>query len=83
MSALRELLNTWDPIGVVGGGGPQDEYDCLIAPMLDQMKGGTEPAELAAFLRSELEDHFGMDPEHHAAGIEAVSQAAVKLRARG
>jgi hypothetical protein len=83
VAALRELLNAWDPIGVVGGGGPQDEYDCLIAPMLDQLEGGAESPELAAFLRFELDDHFGLDPELHAAAIDAVSQGVVRLRARG
>lgn len=83
VTALRELLNAWDPIGVIEHGAPYDEYDCLIAPILDQLERSAEPPELAAFLRIELEDHFGLDPEHHAAGIEAVSRSVVKLRARG
>lgn len=84
MAALRDLLNAWDPIGVVADGGPQDEYDCLIAPMLDELAGGAEPAGLAAFLRHELDDHFGLSPEHvDVAGIEAVARTAVELWARG
>ena len=78
--ALRELLNTWDPIGVVSDGGPLDEYDCLIAPMLDRLERGADARELAEFLRLELDDHFGLDPEYHVDGIEHVSRAAVELR---
>ena len=80
VAALRELLNAWDPIGVVRGGGPEDEYDCLITPMLDHLDGGAESPEVAAFLRFELEDHFGLDPELHADAIDAVSRDVVRLR---
>lgn len=83
VTALRELLNGWDPIGVIEDGTPDDEYDCLIAPILDRLERGAEPPELAAFLRVELEDHFGLDPGQHEAGIEEVSRTVVTLRARG
>ncbi|WP_433277432.1 hypothetical protein ACQPZA_00650 [Pseudonocardia xinjiangensis] len=84
VAALRELLNAWDPIGVVGFGGPEDEYDCLISPILDRLEGGAGAAELEAFLRSELENHFGLSAAAgDAAAIEAVTRGAVMLRARG
>lgn len=82
MAALRDLLNAWDPIGVVADGGPQDEYDCLIAPMLDELDAGAGPAGLVAFLRHELDEHFGLSPEN-VAGIETVARRAAKLRAPG
>lgn len=80
VAALREILNRWDPIGVVGADGPQDEYDCLIAPVLEHLGRGATPADLAAFLRHELVDHFGLDPGNHDANIEVVSHGAVRLR---
>ncbi|GAA1296053.1 hypothetical protein [Pseudonocardia xinjiangensis] len=84
VAALGELLNAWDPIGVVGGGGPQDEYDCLISPILDRLEGGADAAELAVFLRSELESHFGLSAgSGDTTAIEVVAQGAVTLRARG
>lgn len=82
VTALRELLNGWDPIGVIEHGGPHDEYDCLIAPILDRLGDGAGSSEIAALLRTELADHFGLKPELHAEGIAAVSRAAVELRAR-
>jgi hypothetical protein len=77
--ALRELLNTWDPIGIVPDGGPLDEYDCLVGPMLGRSERGADARELAEFLRRELDDHFGLDPEHHVDEIERVSRAAAEL----
>jgi hypothetical protein len=76
---LRELLNTWDPIGIGPDGGPPDEYDCLIGPMLGRWERGADACELAEFLRRELDDHFGLDPEYHVDKIERVSRAAVEL----
>lgn len=57
---LRHLLNEWDPIGV--GDDVQDEYDCMLAPLLQRLRGGADQAEIGEFLRYELEDHFGLDP---------------------
>ncbi|MET9607271.1 hypothetical protein ABZZ17_19675 [Streptomyces sp. NPDC006512] len=57
---LRRLLNAWDPIGVADA--VQDEYDCMLAPLLGQLHSGAGPTEIAEFLRHELADHFGLDP---------------------
>lgn len=57
---LRHLLNEWDPIGVADD--VQDEYDCMLAPLLQRLRGGADQTEIGEFLRLELEDHFGLDP---------------------
>ncbi|MEU5217188.1 hypothetical protein AB0G79_13450 [Streptomyces sp. NPDC020807] len=55
---LRALLNTWDPIGVADE--VRDEYDCMIGPLLAMLRGGADPTAIAAFLRRDMEDHFGL-----------------------
>lgn len=57
---LRHLLNEWDPIGVADE--VQDEYDCMLAPLLQRLRRGADQAEIGKFLRQELEGHFGLDP---------------------
>ncbi|MGA5169267.1 MULTISPECIES: hypothetical protein [Streptomyces] len=57
---LRSLLNEWDPIGVADD--VPDEYDCMLAPLLQQLRSGAGRSEIGEFLRHELEDHFGLDP---------------------
>src|SRR5689334_17462104 len=57
---LRHLLNEWDPIGVADA--VQDEYDCMLVPLLQLLRGGADQAEIGEFLRHELEDHFGLTP---------------------
>lgn len=57
---LRRLLNEWDPIGVADD--VQDEYDCMLAPLLGRLRGGADQTDIDAFLRRELEDHFDLDP---------------------
>jgi hypothetical protein len=56
---LRHLLNEWDPIGVADD--VQDEYDCMLAPLLKRLRSGADRSEISEFLRHELEDHFGLD----------------------
>lgn len=60
---LRYILNQWDPIGVAGI--VQDEYDCLLAPLLTLLLQGANRAQLSQFLWSEVQDHFGLDPACH------------------
>jgi hypothetical protein len=57
---LRQLLNEWDPIGVADD--VQDEYDCMLAPLLQRLRGGADQTEIGEFLRQDLEEHFGLDP---------------------
>lgn len=58
---LVNLLNEWDPIGVEPKhGGPKDEYNCLLNPILDLLSEGTNDREFSNFLLQELKDHFGI-----------------------
>ncbi|WP_051723202.1 hypothetical protein [Streptomyces albus] len=59
-NGLRQLLNEWDPIGVADE--VRDEYDCMLAPLLQRLRSGAGQAEIREFLRRELEDHFGLNP---------------------
>ncbi|MDX8050588.1 hypothetical protein SK571_14455 [Lentzea sp. BCCO 10_0798] len=60
-AGLRHLLNEWDPIGVADV--VDDEYDCLLAPLWDRLTRGATRASLSEYLWTEVEDHFGLDPE--------------------
>ncbi|MFF0160100.1 hypothetical protein ACFYRY_21590 [Streptomyces sp. NPDC005263] len=57
---LRHLLNEWDPVGVADD--VRDEYDCILAPLLQRLGSGAGRTEISEFLRHQLEDHFGLDP---------------------
>lgn len=65
---LRDLLNEWDPIGVFDpddehdDSGPVDEYDCIRDPLISHLLRGDSRYEIAGFLRTELTDHFGLEP---------------------
>lgn len=59
---LRQLLNRWDPIGVAPGvDAPDDEYDCLIAPILERLYVSSSGPDIASFLSAEFASHFGLD----------------------
>ena len=32
---LRDLVNEWDPIGLIDTGASREEYDCLVGPLSD------------------------------------------------
>jgi hypothetical protein len=61
---LRDLINAWDPIGVLDDPDwPRDEYEGLVGPVLRRLEAGDTPAQLAAYLRAEARDRFGLDPD--------------------
>lgn len=64
LRGLQRLLNEWDPIGVRESGGPDDEYSCLYAPLLERLESGDDGSQIAVFLRAELEGHFGLDANY-------------------
>jgi hypothetical protein len=57
---LQDLIDEWDPVGLLQIGAPKDEYDCLVGPILLHLERGDSPAQLAAWLQSYIADHFEM-----------------------
>ncbi|MFF0204247.1 hypothetical protein [Streptomyces sp. NPDC005017] len=73
-TGLRRLLNEWDPIGVADD--VDDEYDCMLVPLLQMLSAGVDQRKLGEFLRHELEDHFDLSPvpsEPHAMAARVMS----------
>lgn len=66
---LRDLLNEWGPIGVAEL--VQDEYDCMLTPLLTRLQRGADRAELRDFLHDELTDHFGLSHPYDVDGTAA------------
>jgi len=63
---LRTLVCEWDPIGVMADPDwPRDEYDCLVGPILSHLERGASQDELVAYLKHEIEHHFGLEPEYY------------------
>jgi hypothetical protein len=59
---LRNLVNTWDPIGVMADPDwPRDEYECVVGPLLHRLEKEVPMEEIGAFLHDEFTDHFGLD----------------------
>lgn len=57
---VQLLVNQWDPVGLIGGGAPQDEYDCISVQLIELLLQGKKSSEMYDFIVHELDDHFGM-----------------------
>src|SRR5690242_1931067 len=72
-SELRSILDEWDSIGILqNADAPRDEYDCLTGPLLRLLEDSATTPELVAFLRAEIAEQFGLNPEHH--DFEAIAR---------
>ena len=56
---LTELVNAWDPVGLIAMGAPGDEYDCVVGDVLRALERGESAAGLAGLLATHLPEHFG------------------------
>lgn len=63
---VRTLLLEWDAIGVADVEECQDEYDCMIGPLLGHLRRGADAVFLRDWIARERVDHFGLDPDGYA-----------------
>jgi len=57
---LRALVNKWDPIGLIEAGAPEDEYECIVGPLMRMLEDRSSQAAMSSFLSKEFDEHFGV-----------------------
>ena len=57
---LAEMVNAWDPVGLIAMGAPDDEYGCIVDDVLGALERGDSAATLAGYLAAHLPEHFGV-----------------------
>ena len=73
VTELRALVWEWDPVGLAAMGVPEDEYDCVVSPLLGRLHRAGSAEEVASFLEEFLPEHFGLSP----GGAKQFSERAV------
>ena len=58
-ATLTGLVNSFDPCGLIGGGAPSDEYDCLTQQLLSSLYNNETRQEMKDLIIHEIEHHFG------------------------
>ncbi|MBK9764541.1 MAG: hypothetical protein IPO87_14615 [Flavobacteriales bacterium] len=58
---LRELVNDHDPIGLIAGGAPLDEYDMESSSMLPRISPGQSVDEIHDLVYDVFTKYFGTD----------------------
>lgn len=67
---LRDLINAWDPIGLIEVGCPPDEYECVVGPIMRILEQGAPTVHITEYVLKEFPDHFGVPvPELSAASF--------------
>jgi hypothetical protein len=56
---VRSSIAEWDPLGLIGGGAPGDEWDHEVARLLSYLRGASSPEEVASAVVSIFGDPFG------------------------
>jgi hypothetical protein len=58
-AALTKLVNSFDPCGLIEGGAPPDEYDCLTEKLISSVYNKKTRQEMKELILHEIEHHFG------------------------
>ncbi|OMF37558.1 hypothetical protein BK133_05775 [Paenibacillus sp. FSL H8-0548] len=61
---LTEVINNWDPIGLLAGGAPQNEYDIEISQIVQKSITCTNEIELAKLIYRVFNDMMGVKLDH-------------------
>ena len=65
------LLHDWDPIGIKDAGGPDDEYDAYIGPLVSKISHAPMVDDIIRYLNLVERDTMGLLPNperaHHIA----------------
>jgi hypothetical protein len=64
LDELHRRVGVWDPIGLLALGAPEDEYDCMLGPLVSGLRDGLTPSQLAQLLRDQFAGHFGEEPSN-------------------
>jgi|SRR5665647_3612628 len=56
---LTEIVNSFDPCGLIEGGAPTDEYDCVTQQLLSSIYNKKTRQEMKDMILHELKHHFG------------------------
>ena len=73
-AVVRTAINEWDPYGLVGGGGPADEWDSEVASIVAQIpriSSARDAAHAVSRTFAGSLDHKGFSPEDcEAVGVQ-------------
>ncbi len=58
-TTLTELVNSFDPCGLIESGAPTDEYDCITQQLLSMAYNKKIKQEMKELILHEIEHHFG------------------------
>jgi hypothetical protein len=56
---VQGFVNEFDPCGLIEGGAPIDEYDCLTMQLLSARYANKTRTEIIDLILHEIEHHFG------------------------
>jgi hypothetical protein len=58
-ATLTEIVNSFDPCGLIKGGAPSSEYDCITQQLLSFIYNKKTRQEMKDLILQEIEHHFG------------------------
>ena len=59
---LRDMVNAWDPVGLMAIGAPPDEYEDIVSEVLRALERRESAQQLAASLTGYIPAQYGSGP---------------------
>lgn len=78
---VQKIVNEYDPIGLVSGGAPKDEYHTEVGKIVALLRDESDTQSLAQKIESIFLESFG-DTDHNKSMYPILSQKLVELKKR-
>ena len=69
-----EIINEWDPIGLISCGAPKNEYSCVTEKILSILYKGGEIKDIKNYILNDMREHFGLRKEIKQEYIESYNR---------
>jgi hypothetical protein len=77
---LSQLVNKWDPLGLIKIGSPEDEYDCLSDKVYSMLNRNVQEEAMITEIALEFENHFGCPVKPESIRIFAKKLNSLRLK---
>lgn len=61
LQTVRQLVNSFDPAGLISAGCPDDEYDALNQQILSSVYSNKSRHDIKNLILKEVQDYYGSD----------------------
>jgi hypothetical protein len=82
-SQIAEIINSIDPVGLIAGGAPEDEYKAEISKILAVIQGDTDKKSIQKKIYQIFSESFDQETAGKKGNYEKIAEKIMELKLKG